>query len=193
MLLLTHKPPYTETLLEHLLGCEYPFDGAGFLYNDWDATTFDRPRWLDYAMLGAGHFSSVWGIPDQPDKVLKVSHRESDACRHYLRWCVDHPSPHAPKIHHHYYHEHMMVIVMDRLYPLYTDLWGVTRDMVPGYAVLCEDDEPNPDCSFEQFCGKVKRNFADYRFDIHGHNVMKDGDGTLVLTDPVSYDTYTCT
>ena len=172
--LLTHHtgPDFIPRLLDEIQTIEYP-----------ECEDFVLPRDLDECFLGCGYFSSVWAIPGEPFKVLKVSHRESDACRHYLRWVFDQPHPAAPKVHSIGYYGNLMYVAMDR----YESIGNMSRERVPGYAVLQQADEPDPAKPHEVLCEKIRNNFTQFKFDLHCNNVMIDRKGNYIITDPVSF------
>lgn len=188
MLMLTHsspQPPFTERLSTMLVDAIHPDD---WLDHYWE----DIPHDIRPMLLGTGHFSSVWAIPGNPFEVLKVSHRESDACRHYLRWVADHPHPNAPKIHEISYYNQLMLIRMERYYPHpVRDNEYNARENIPGYKVLVQGYQPDHKLGHEQLCAAIRRNFKDYKFDLHSANVMVDRRGNVIITDPVSYTSTT--
>ena len=133
--------------------------------------------------LASGYFSSVWAIPGEPYMVLKVSHRESDACRAYMEWVLTHPHPNAPKIHTIEYRENLMLIVMDRYY----SIPSCEREDVPGYKTLVNGKRPKHNLGHEQLCMTIRRTFKGCKFDLHSDNVMLDRHGNFIITDPVSF------
>lgn len=180
-LMLTHNPnpmPFVDEMLPYMEQITYP-ECADFLH---------MPRHLEDTFIASGYFSSVWTIPGNPFQVLKVSHREGDACRHYMRWVFDQPSRHAPKIHSIDYHDELMLVVMDRYYR-HRDwaLFQNDRSKVWGNAVITGVRPPDPLDDFEVFCAKVRDNFTGYKFDLHRDNLMMDRNGYSILTDPVSF------
>ena len=172
--LLTHHtgPDFIPRLLDEIQVVEYP-----------ECEDFPLPRDLEDCFIDCGHFSTVWTIPGDPFKVLKVSHRESDACRHYLRWVYDQPHPAAPKVHSIEYYNNLMYVVMDR----YESIPNVPSDMVPGNPVLLRGVKADPTKPHEVLCEKIRKNFTQFKFDLHSHNVMMDRKGNYIITDPVSF------
>lgn len=176
-LLLTHQPhrSFVSELLPWLSNLHYP-----------EVQDFEVPSHLDRHFLGCGYFSTVWAIPGEPFKVLKISHRETDACRHYMRWVFDTPHPSAPKIHSIEYHGDFMCVVMDK-YRRHPDFPMFTRTNVPGAAVLVGNKRANPSLGYEVLCEKIRKNFGGYKFDLHSENVMVNRKGEVIITDPVSF------
>lgn len=184
MLLLTHQTrPFESELIDHIAGVYYP-ESEDFC---------DLPPHIDAAFISCGYFSSVWAIPGEPFKVLKVSHRAEDCCRDYMQWAYANPHPNAPTIHSIEHVDHMMLVVMERYSPLPDDLTMpyeesyAYRENVPGHEVLMGYRQPDHRLGHEQLCARIRREFIRVKFDLHKDNVMVARDGRIIITDPVSY------
>lgn len=182
MLQLTHQPPRYNSLEEEL----HEFTSAASHPCD---EVYDVPHEWHNQFLGEGYFSSVWAIPGEPFQVMKVSHRQTDACRHYLRWLQDHPHPNAPKIHSIVEIGEQMFIQMDRYYRHPDYDYHNRSENVPGNKVLVLGHHPNHELGHEQLCATIRREFSDCKFDLHRDNIMVDRDGNVIITDPMSYFT----
>lgn len=176
MLLLTHKPAqsFEDEIFTHLEYITHPECNEDLYY-------------VPFTLLGCGYFSSVWAIPGEPFQVLKVSHRESDACRYYMQWAREHPHPNAPKIYDITYRDNLMLVRMERYYrhPDYDD--HINREDVPGHRVLCQGHIPAHNLGHEQLCAQIRRVFRGHKFDLHRENIMVNRHGTIIITDPVSF------
>ena len=180
MLQLTHRQD-TRTLEEEM------FDHLKYITHPECEEWSNLPQHIEDRFIAAGYFSSVWSIPGEPYQVLKVSHRETDACRHYLEWVHTKPHPNAPKIYSITHIEDMMFIRMQR-YELHPERHNLTaKDDIPGYKVLFGLKRPNHKLGHEQLCATIRREFANNKFDLHSANIMVDRNMTIIITDPVSY------
>lgn len=190
MLLLTHHTSnFEDEMFEAVGHVMYPED-----CDDDEGLNLDNlPRHIEQQFIASGYFSSVWAIPGEPFKVLKISHRDEDACRYYMQWAKEHPSRHGPNIERITYRENLMMVTMERYYPLEDDPTLpfdkslACRENVPGHKVLCLGHTPKHDDSLEQYCAQVRRVFRGHKFDLHQANVMQTRDGTIIITDPVSF------
>lgn len=157
------------------------------------------PGW---GMLGSGYFGEAWEHADHPGLVVKVSgrasfgHRESatlyagesagqltqDSWQVYAQYCHKHPHMHLPKIMH-----------FERINA--TAAWAIMPKYRP-----CKQ-EPGQDTTRRKWQDWLSgaRDAPEWMWpiigmasslcmtvDLHQANVMVDGDGTLIMTDPFS-------
>ena len=153
-----------------------------------------------FVFVGAGCFGMVVQHETCPDVVFKISARLNDAYGAfalYARDCAG--NPHLPVIYDIQTGHGCMVVALEELYRVYWcgDLAGVDYAMseaayagasgerFPDFYTLPEYDWYGGaiDCAYEigcYFSGVAS-------VDMHGENIMQRDDGTLVITDPVSY------
>lgn len=192
MLQLTHQPPslfasFEDEMFHHVGQVTHPENDGCDTYDT--GLDFDMlPDHIYRLYINAGHFSSVWSIPGEPTQVLKISHRDDDACRYYMQWAKEHPHRHAPRIHKITYRENLMMVRMQRYYthPDRGDSF-IYRENIPGYNVLLGYKNPDHDNGVEQFCAQIRRVFRGHQFDLHKDNILVDHEGVIIITDPVSF------
>lgn len=141
---------------------------------------------FDTRPVGAGYFSTVWAIPGEPLKVLKVSHRPDDACRGYMEWCYTNPHANAPKIESIEYRDDLMLVVMERYYPTAF----IDNSQTPGRQILHGLQTPEPGNGVDELAFQIRETFHHARFDLHCANVMQNSRGDYIITDPVSWVDY---
>lgn len=150
-----------------------------------------------FGFVGSGCFGMVVRHDTCPDVVFKISARLNDAYGAfalYARDCAG--NPHLPVIYDIQTGYGCMVVALEELQRVhwYDDLCGL-HDAIGSTAYEgaigneCPEFDGSPDyfdvvkCAYEigcYFSGVAS-------IDIHGENIMQRTDGTLVITDPVSY------
>lgn len=154
----------------------------------WDSGDFglrDRLSDAGFHSLGSGYYAEVYSHPQAPGLVIKVSIRQGDTAPLYLAWCRAHPQPHVPTVHYMKRSGQYTVAVLDRLSPMNKEgkdiyLANLNREM--------DKSDNHPVC---KAAAAIRRFFDGVaRLDLHGDNVMMDGNGQLVITDPVSNTNY---
>ncbi|APH74152.1 hypothetical protein [Aquibium oceanicum] len=156
--------------------------------------TFDRSlmRKRGYEQIGSGAFSRVYVHPDAPDVVVKVGQREGaphvrsryrDAFPDFASWIRARTvgSKFFPKIYDVREEGEAFIVIMRRYYkPPYGTYYPVhgTASKLTG-----EWTSHKADNRFRRALEKLL-SFG-VEFDIHSANVMVDGSGLPILTDPV--------
>lgn len=126
---------------------------------------------------GAGHFALVY---TKADLAIKVGTKSEDSGAAYAAWARDNQElPGVPKI----WDIHRagpagFSVVMPKYYS--TGHCGHARDL-PNWYTVCR--------TADRIVGYFK---GVARIDLHGANVMKDFEGNLIITDPVSFTPEGC-
>ncbi len=146
--------------------------------------------------LGSGYFGEAWGHDNYPGLVVKVSgragfgrkksynandDRHADSWQVYAQYCHKHPHEHLPKIMH---FERINAAVAWAIMPKYRTYHQPEHDIQRlQWKAWLNGDRDAPEWMWpvigmaSSLCMEV---------DLHSDNVMTDGDGTLIMTDPFS-------
>ena len=149
-----------------------------------------------FVFVGSGCFGMVVRHDTCPEVVFKISARLNDAYGAYALYARDCAgNPHLPVIYDIQTGHGCMVVALEELHKVhwYGDLISVQYE-INSAAQAGGEGEMMPDswhptaqdaieCAYEIGC--YFNGVAS--IDIHGDNVMQRADGTLVITDPVSY------
>lgn len=147
---------------------------------------FESEGW---ELSGTGYFSAVF---TQGDLALKVGLKREDSGATYAAWCrANQNLPGVPKIHRIEKFANCYVVLTSRCYPIDGQLLTPTvlferkhlRDVIKGRVA---PDGTSPIA----VTVALIRDFFDgvAEFDLNNGNIMVDGAGEYVITDPVSYD-----
>ena len=146
------------------------------------------------ALLGAGGFSVVVADPECPRTAIKIGPSLSDAWPAWAAFALDNPGPHVPVVHSLRWiwsrsgAPLFYVAEVERLQP--TDAaraWLADcpegRRMPCALAAYLDDTHPG----IAALLRAARRAFPAGTFDMGPDNWMERDDGTLVLTDPLSW------
>lgn len=143
--------------------------------------------------LGSGNFSTAYAVPDS-DYVVKVCFTD-DAAITYLAWCrANADLPHVPRVHYlQKYKGGKFIAVLDKLEPMKErGNWGERDwrrygvDFAEARGVLQDGEEPRTSVGHTALA--IREFFKGVaQHDLHGENAMRDSNGTLVITDPLSF------
>lgn len=150
--------------------------------DDQRAAFTDVAKRHGFERLGTGHFAVVFKHPKWPGIAFKCGLAKEDSGSAYAAWARANPGPHVPRILFMARHSNMYFVVM----PEYAGYYK--KEDGPMYAVQDVLYGEGSDGSPLQDTAAAIRKFFDgvADFDLHGGNVMWDGDN-LVITDPVSF------
>ena len=146
------------------------------------------------AFLGAGDFSVVVADPECPRTAIKIGHSLSDGWPAWAAWAVDHPGPHVPVVHALRWiwsrsgAPLMYVAELERLAPAAEPrawLAACPEGKRMPCALASYLDERHPPIA--AMLRAARRAFPAGTFDMGVANWMARPDGTLVLTDPLSW------
>lgn len=156
---------------------------------------------LGFNLLGAGHFSAAFSHKGLPGRVIKVGLKKEDSGAAYAAWCRQHQGQEGvPNIHDIQRHQSCYTVVMDKLYEFRTSTAEAKE--VAKYRIALLISNPNSDLNwayrarenrtvypeFAKTCDDIRSFFKGIAsFDLHDDNVMLDGNGNLVIIDPVSF------
>lgn len=186
---------------------EYPTAWAGFKMFDAEC------RALGFERLGNGYFSIAFSHPSLHNKVLKVGFKKEDSAAAYIGFCRLHAGQAGiPTIHEVNRYDNCYTVVLDK----YTkfEYFGRTsenkRQSVTYEAIsasVCYGTTPK-DIEVANFCDTAEQadDYVEHikalietglkihsffkglaSFDCHDGNVMVNAEGTLMITDPVSF------
>jgi len=159
---------------------------------------------LGWYMLDSGYFSTVFTNANK-NFVLKITHNPDPGYDHYVNLIHSIKNKHFPII------SDRKEIVVDKLkYTVYLieklkKLWGAEDDELASACKLIVARYPMPldrvflgrkngapkiiidDPSFLKALQILGANKKRYRIDLHRQNLMQRADGTIVITDPYSF------
>lgn len=149
-----------------------------------------------WTRVGSGHFALVVEHPDYPGRVFKVSHKPADSYLAYAMWARDNAglSRHLPTIHNIVQTPDFVLYELDKLTPMsreeYDREWlydlvnvafGTSLRRTGGIDVVKHRD-------VLALCERIGEYFQGVStVDLHHENLMFDNDGTIIITDPVSF------
>lgn len=159
-----------------------------------------------FEVLGSGHFATVYGKPGS-DKVLKVGRAgAADGWLAYAAFARQSGSPYAPKIGRIKWHvggagSRWYVAVLERLHSTVFDIddnrHPAKKQHRLASKILWRDQSAEAWAKEEEaanapglvaYMSEVRKLFDGiYDFDLHSANSMIRADGSLVITDPLSF------
>lgn len=167
---------------------------------------------LGWTQYGEGKYSTVYENPKK-SYVMKVTTAPDEGYAQYVRLIKKYPNKHFPKISDvrkftPYPKEHYYLYLIEKLIHLKGRACDIIED---DFDNIAAEYELNPNASLEDIAdccmggkipniikkqptilqalkivGRGTRGGSVTYLDMHGHNVMKRSDGTLVITDPYS-------
>ena len=158
---------------------------------------------LGWTLMGSGYFSYVYEHPDK-SYVMKITILPDPGYAEYVKLIKSHPNKYFPKI------SDMRVLKIhnsDYYVYLIEKLKTIPKYIRNTYSRAINQIISNPDRSINNLFPegvpevitrnsdlvaalKLIRSYArhtGYSIDLHGENIMKREDGTLVITDPYSF------
>lgn len=165
---------------------------------DYWATLYERLSDVDFVRLGNGHFSAAYCHPLLPGKVIKVGFKKEDSGAAYAAFCrMNQGREGIPTVYDIQRHTGCYTVVLDHLMPLsqwcegetdkVSDHFHAARGIIEYNDTEWADTHPISE-AFIQTCKDIRTFFMGIAsFDCHSGNMMKDNNGNLVITDPVSF------
>jgi hypothetical protein len=138
--------------------------------------------------LGAGNFSAVFTHRACPDYAIKLCFKaEDDSCAAYLAWARANPGIHVPRVYQLKKHGGCYTAVLDKLEPLDNEHSDDFKAVQQGLQ-YSNDTGAYCDTTAYQVAASIYKFFEGAcSFDMHSGNAMRDKDGSIVITDPVSF------
>lgn len=159
---------------------------------------FKRGRYAGpgWHKLGSGWFGEAWEHYNYPGLVVKVSGRSgfgrktsynaddelhADSWQVYAQYCHKHPHEHLPKIMH---FERVNAAVAWAIMPKYSTHTSYSDDVLRlKWQGWLNGERDAPEWMWP-IIGMASSLYM--QVDLHSGNVMRDSDGTLIMTDPFS-------
>lgn len=146
-----------------------------------------------FELLGSGFFSLAVSHPALPERVLKVGLKKEDSAAAYTAWCrINQGKTGVPNIHATRRSTGCYVVVLDELFPLDLEKLNEFKGYRTARAGLYDTDLEYPGELHLKALYETAASIRDFfkglaDFDLHEENVMVDGAGNVIITDPVSY------
>lgn len=156
--------------------------------------------WCEYTqnIVGIGGFSAVYNVPKREDLVLKVT--EDEPYLIYLDLVKNIDTPHKPIIHDQIEINGAMYILTERLYFIKDEDVAYLDERACEVGWWEHDTQPwgglskSFDYLLDVLDKEFNRRWDSYYdrvyFDLRDTNIMQREDGTLVITDPFSVESY---
>lgn len=164
-----------------------------------------------YERIGSGAFSTVFALPKDDSKVIKIQHNpEKDGWINYIKWAhdADYTGKLAPKVYSYKFikskkpirsrkggEEGFGISLMERLDKTVREMpeEHESKVITPVFDIVIRNDKNklahkilnDVDPELEKFARNLRFRFGK-NLDLHGGNFMCRKDGSLVLIDPIA-------